>query len=161
MERIHHQARVRALHRVEQLKRAVEIPYAGPGDKFEIHLQPVLRREIAERRELFRIIVLVAGPDAADDALRAKRGAGLKGLLVALHVDAVDDARKLDVMYRDPRLIDSLFKRLVTLAADGDAEIPLALDAHVDVADADIIVADEGGVVGHLHGGPAENGKMR
>ena len=160
VERVHHQARVRALHRIEKLKRAAEVPYTGPGYEFKVHRQPVLRREVAERGELLRVIFLVVGPDAADHALRAKRGSRFKGRLVALDVDAVDDARKLYVMYRDPGLAERLFERLIALAPERDAEIPFALDPHIDVADADVIISDERGVIGHLHGRPAEDGEM-
>ena len=105
MQRVHHDPHVGLGHLPQQLGRLPEVPHAGPGDKFHVHVLAVFRRQAAQLPKLLRVEGPVIRPyvaqDMPDPQLRSRR----QMRLVLPHVHAVIDPRVLGVVDLYPGLL--------------------------------------------------------
>ncbi len=157
---VDHQPGVGPVDLAQHLDGVGEIAHGRDRHELEVDGQPVCRREIAEPPEGVEIEGPIVHPDARQHAARPQLGADGELRLVDARVEALEDARQLDVVHGYAGLRERRLGGGEQLGLGGQGVV-VARQAVTDQPRADVVIA---GAVGDPHeivGGLVDDRQMR
>ena len=101
VQRIQHNTLIGAVHPAQKLRRCVQILHPGPGDKFQVYAQVILRSQIAEAAEGILIEHCILRPDIRKNMMNPKLRCGFQIFFIILHVHTVKDSGIFRIMNLD------------------------------------------------------------